>query len=97
MNEKLAQIEAFSQRGLSNHQIRLALGIEKFTKEELEIIEKGRAAGIAILLDKMFTRAKNGDAKAVDYLLKKFELIKPETQPESYIDQQLRILRNLKL
>ena len=75
MSDRLSQIEAFAQRGLNDRQIMLSLDIDSFTKEELEVLERGRTSGMALVHDKMFTRAMNGDSKAIEYLRKKFEEI----------------------
>ena len=99
MTDKLAQIEAFAQRGMNDSQIKLSLYIDSFTDEERKAVEKGRTAGMALIHDKMFNRAMNGDMKAIEYLRKKFEEIEEESQPPpmSYIDRQLEILSRIKL
>jgi hypothetical protein len=98
MTDKLAQIEAFAQRGMNDSQIMQALYIDNFTEEEQKAVEKGRIAGMALIHDKIFTRALKGNMKAIEYLRKKFEEIEEESQPEpkSYIDRQLEILEKLK-
>jgi len=98
MTDRLQQIEAFAQRGMNDSQIRLSVGIDKFTDEERKAVEKGRTAGMALVHDKMFTRAMNGDMKAIEYLRKKFEDIETASRPipMSYIDRELEVLRNLK-
>ncbi|HET9136991.1 MAG TPA: hypothetical protein VFO76_10160 [Candidatus Kapabacteria bacterium] len=89
------RIEVLAQRGLSNKEIMQVMGISSLTKEQKKIIERGRAAGIALIHDKIFTNALAGDPKALDYLSKKYEL-ESETEEESYIDRQLAILNKLK-
>lgn len=93
----LKKLETLAQRGLSNKEIRIALRIEELTKADMETIERGRATGIALINDKLFKRAMAGEPKAVEYLNKKFASMTPDPEPESYMDQQLRILRSLKL
>ncbi len=92
----LKKIETLAQRGLTEKEIRLAVRLDKLSAEEKEAIERGRAAGIALINDKLFKRALAGDPRSVDYLNKKFTSFKPDPQGESYIDRQVEILRNLK-
>jgi hypothetical protein len=94
VTDRLKQIEALAQRGMSDRQIMLSMGIDAFSMKEIDAIERGRAAGIALINSKLFDQALAGDPRAIDSLNKKFEAAKGKQV--KYIDEQLEILRRLK-
>jgi hypothetical protein len=93
VNDRLQRIQALAQRGLSDLQILLAIGIDSFTDADRQAIEKGRAAGVALVNNKLFDRAMDGDPKAIEILNGKLE---DTAKRESYVEKQLRILRELR-
>lgn len=95
-SERSKRIEALAQRGMTDSQIMLSMGLDVLTREDVESIEKGRASGMAMINNKLFDMALAGNTKAIAELNRKFEAMKPNTEPESWVDKQLALLRKSK-
>jgi hypothetical protein len=96
VNDRLSQIEALAQRGMSDSQIMLSMGLDVLTREDVEAIEKGRASGMAMINNKLFDMALAGNVKAIAELNRKFDEMKPEPKPQSFIEKQLSIIQKSK-